>query len=40
MVPPFKSSVSGDDVSSCMLCCPVHVSTRQPRVQGLIWWKW
>jgi len=36
MVPPSISSVSDDDVSSCMLCCHVHVSRRQPRVQGLI----
>jgi len=40
MVPLSKGSVTDDDVSSCMLCCHVHVSTRKSRVQWPIWWKW
>ena len=39
MVPPSKRSVSDAELAPCMLCCPVHVSKRKPRVQGLNWWK-
>jgi len=31
--------VSDAELAPCMLCCPVHVSKRKPRVQGLNWWK-
>ena len=39
LVPPSDLSVSGDEVSFCMLWCVVHVSSSQPRVQGPFWLK-
>jgi len=39
-VPPPKCFVSHANLSSCMLCCLVHVARRKPHVQGLIWLNW